>query len=363
MKKLTVNLKKRTDDSYEIFFGTDVLRKLIVDLKSNGWGKKYAIITDSKVKKLYGDKLLKQLKKAEIDCALFSFPQGEKNKNLAQAEKLLHKFSSENFHRDDAVIALGGGVVGDLASFVASIYMRGIPYIQIPTTLLSMVDSSVGGKTGVDTKWGKNLVGSFHQPKAVYINPNYLKTLPPKQVRNGIAETIKYGVIGAPSLITILRKKKELIEKFDSRVLEKIIMKCVKIKSRIVSSDEKERGLRKILNYGHTIGHAIEKLSKFTIEHGQGVSLGMSIVNTIAVDKKVFAKKNSELIKNLLKLYELPTKFLKPIDSLKIIEALKHDKKVEKGKIVFVVPQKIGKVVLSDKITNRDIIKACKKHL
>lgn len=362
MKKITIPLNKSVKRSYDIVIGDTFLKRLIVDLKSNKWGKKYAIITDSKVKKLYGEKLQKDLKKVGIETVLISFPQGEKNKHFWTADKILDKLFKEEFHRDDAIIALGGGVPGDIAGFVASIYMRGIPYIQIPTTLLSMVDSSVGGKTGIDTEWGKNLIGTFYQPKKVYISPRFLETLPKKQLRNGLAEVIKYGVIATPSILKTLEKNKTKIYANDSKIISKLIASCIKIKSSLVVADEREKGVRKYLNYGHTIGHAIEKLSKFSIQHGEGVAIGMSIVNTIAVSKKWMSKKDSEYIKSLLKLYALPTKLDQAINNVKLINALKLDKKVSNGKKQFIIATKLGRIKISESITNRDITQACKKH-
>lgn len=350
------------NESYDVVIGDTFMKRLIVDLKSNKWGNKYAIITDSKVKKLYGEKLQSVLKKAGIESIIISFPRGEKNKNFYTVEKILDQLFKEEFHRDDAIIALGGGVPGDIAGFVASIYMRGIPYIQIPTTLLSMVDSSVGGKTGIDSEWGKNLIGTFYQPKKVYINPKFLETLPRKQLRNGLAEVIKYGVIASPSLLKILNKNKDKIFAFDQKVLSKLITSCIRIKSNLVIADEKEESVRKFLNYGHTIGHAIEKLSKFSIQHGESVSIGMSIINTVSVSKKWMKKKDSGFIKSLLKLYGLPTRLSQAINNVKLVNALKLDKKVSNGEKQFIVATKLGKVRISTLITNRDIIKACKKH-
>ena len=328
MKKITIPLNRSAKKSYDILIGNTFMKRLVIDLKSNNWGNKYAIITDSKVKKLYGEKLQKDLKKVGIESVLISFPHGEKNKHFWTADKILDRLFKEDFHRDDAIIALGGGVPGDIAGFVASIYMRGIPYIQIPTTLLAMVDSSVGGKTGVDSEWGKNLIGTFYQPKKVYINPRFLKTLPKKQMRNGLAEVIKYGVIANPSILKILERKKDAIFACDQKVLSKIISSCIKIKSNLVVADEKENGVRKYLNYGHTIGHAIEKLSKFSIQHGEGIAIGMSIINTISVSKKWMSKKDAQTIKNLLKLYGLPTKLARAINNVKLINTLKMDKKI-----------------------------------
>lgn len=362
MKKLNIPLKRKPSESYDIVIGNAFMKRLIVDLKTNKWGNKYAIITDSKVKKLYGEKLQKELQKAGIETVLISFPHGEKNKNFYTVEKILDQLFKAQFYRDDAIIALGGGVPGDISGFIASIYMRGIPYIQIPTTLLAMVDSSVGGKTGIDSEWGKNLIGTFHQPKKIYINTKYLETLSKKQMQNGLAEIIKYGVIAKPSILKVLEKEKYKILSFDLKILTKIIASCIKIKSQLVSSDEKENGVRKLLNYGHTIGHAVEKLSKYSIQHGEGIAIGMSIMNTIAVSKKWMTKKDSNYIKNLLKLYKLPTKFSQSSNIVKLISALKLDKKISNGKQQFIVATKLGKVKISTSITNRDITKACKKH-
>jgi len=361
MKNILVHLKKRIDDSYEICFKTDYLKRLIIDLKKQKWGKKYALICDSKVRKLYGDDLARKLKKAGLEVEVFSFMQGERNKTLRTAERLLSALSKSGFYRDDAVIALGGGVTGDLAAFVASIYMRGIPYIQIPTTVLSMVDSSVGGKTGVDTSFGKNLVGTFYQPKKVYINTDFLKTLPKRQVLNGIAEVIKYGVIADKKILKLLKKNSKNILDLKRRSLENLISLCIKVKARIVELDEKEDEIRKILNYGHTFGHAIEKISRFSVQHGEAVAIGMSMINTIAVNNKWLKKKHSDRIKEVIKLYGLPHKYPK-MNTQKLIAAMKLDKKTKNGKILYIVPYRLGKVLLTEKISKRDIIKACKKH-
>lgn len=361
MKNIYVHLRKKLDDSYDICFKTDYLKRLIIDLKKQKWGVKYALICDSKVRKLYGDELAKKLKTAGVEVEVFSFMHGEKNKTLRTAERLLSSLSKSGFYRDDAVIALGGGVTGDLAAFVASVYMRGIPYIQIPTTVLSMVDSSVGGKTGVDTNFGKNLVGTFFQPKKVYINTDFLKTLPKRQILNGIAEAIKYGVIADKKILKLLSRKHKEIMNLKPRTIENLILRCIKVKARIVEIDEKEDDFRKILNYGHTFGHAIEKISNFTVQHGEAVAIGMSMINTIGVNLKWLKKKHADLIKKIIKLYELPYKYPK-LNAKKLMEAMKLDKKVKEGKILYIVPYRIGKVLLTEKISKRDIIKACKKH-
>lgn len=362
MSKIQVSLKKRIDQSYEISLQTDYLKRLIVDLKKNPLGNKYALICDSKVRKLYGEELVEKLNKAGIKTEIFSFQNGEKNKNMKTVERLIGSMSKSEFFRDDAVISLGGGVTGDIAGFVSAIYMRGISYIQIPTTLLAMVDSSVGGKTGVDTSYGKNLVGTFTQPHKVYINVDFLKTLDKKQMLNGIAEAIKYGVIADKRILNHLKTNKDKILNLNQKVLEKLITMCIKIKARIVEIDEKESEVRKILNYGHTFGHALEKISQYKIQHGEAVAIGMCLINTIGVNKKWLKAKKAEKISKIIKMYGLPTKSEKLKPANRLIAATKLDKKIKDGKILYIVPYRIGRVLLTDKITNRDIIKACKKH-
>jgi len=334
--------------------------------KKSNFGCKYAIITDSNVKKLYGEKLKKQLRNARIDAEIFSFPNGERNKTIKTAELIIEQLLKKNFHRDDCVIALGGGVVGDIAGFVASIYMRGMGLIQIPTTLLAMVDSSIGGKTGVDNFYGKNLIGTFYQPKNIYIDIDFLKILPEKEIKNGIAEIIKYGVIKSPKILKLLikyakynHKKSDNDSKKSNKILLKIIKSCIKIKKSIITKDEKENHIRKILNYGHTFGHIIEKLSEYKISHGEGISTGMVLINKIAVNKKFLSKKHAEKILNVIKLFKLTYILPENINANEIVNLLQYDKKISCGKNVYILPNRIGKVVQTTKITKNDILKAC----
>lgn len=313
--------------------------KLIKKLKL---GKNFAIITDSKVKKLYGGKLLWNLRKAGFTAELFSFPEGEKSKNLHSVEFLAEQMVEKSFDRSSVVIALGGGVVGDIAGLIASTFMRGVPIIQIPTTLLAMIDSSIGGKTGVNLKNGKNLFGTFHQPIAVFIDPHLLKTLARKHLKNGLAEAIKYGVIKSPKLFSFIEKNLEKFLKLDYKALEKLIKDCVKIKTEIVKKDPIEKGLRMILNYGHTFGHAIERLSNYTLLHGFAISLGMVLANQKAVKLRLLSPANSARIKNLLKKADLPVYTMhKPT-----LKDVIHDKKTANNTINFVLPKRIGEVVI-----------------
>ncbi len=342
MKIIPITLKKKLDDSHKIYIGNDLEKEICGFLSKTKVGNKYAIISDSKVARLYAPTLKRELTKAGITSEIFFFKEGEQEKKLENLEKLANEMLAKNFDRKDAIIALGGGVVGDLGGFLASIYMRGIPFIQIPTTLLAMVDASVGGKTGVDLKMGKNLLGTFNQPKAVFIDTNYLKTLPQKQIRNGLAEIIKYGVIKDAKLFELIEKNLNKILKLDEELLNKIIIQSVEIKAEVVMADEKEAGERMILNYGHTYGHAIEKMSNYTLLHGYAISIGMVIANKMAVEKKLLSPKDAERIKTLIHKAGLPITIMKKPQ----MKDLMNDKKKIGGHINFILPTKIGKVII-----------------
>lgn len=342
MTTIQVKLAEKTDHSYKIFIQKGIADKIPAELKKQKYGNKYAIITDTKVQKLYGNALRRYLGKHGIKSEVFSFPEGEKSKTLNTIEKLANEMVAKGFDRKDAVISLGGGVVGDTAGLLSSVYMRGIPYVQIPTTLLAMADSSVGGKTGIDLKSGKNLIGTFTQPKAVFIDTKYLQTLPPKQIRNGLAEVIKYGVIKDEKLFKFIEQNLSRITKLDDSVMNKIIARSVEIKAEIVERDEKESGERMILNYGHTYGHALEKISDYKLLHGYAISIGMVIANKIAVNKGYLKQADADRIKKLLRLAELPITTVKKPGNKDILS----DKKRMGDSISLILPTKIGKVII-----------------
>lgn len=342
MKTIQAHHKKIIDDSYKIFIEKGEAQKLHKRLKQLKLGQKYAIITDSKTEKIHGISISKFLNKNGIKNEIFSFEAGEKSKTLNTIEELSEAMVEKGFNRKDAIIALGGGVVGDIAGFLASIYLRGIPFVQIPTTLLAMVDSAIGGKTGVDLKAGKNLIGTITQPKAVFIDINFLKTLPENQIRSGLGEIIKYGVIKDEKFFTYLEKNLAKIFAHDEKVLNYIIQKSIAIKVEVVENDEKESKNRMILNYGHTYGHALEKLSNYTLLHGYAISIGMVIANEIAVEKKILNQKDADRIKALFIKAGLPTfSMYKPTT-----QDLLKDKKAEGKSINFVLPTKIGNAII-----------------
>ncbi len=342
MSEIKAKLVKKIDNSYRIFIEKQAIKQLPKFLKENKLGKKYAIITDSKTRLLIGKNLSAHFKKNGIENDLISFESGEKSKSLTTLEYLSNEMIKKGYTRKDAIICLGGGVVGDIGGFLASIYMRGIPYIQIPTTLLAMVDSAIGGKTGVDLTCGKNLIGTTTQPKAVFIDTDYLKTLPENQIRNGLSEIIKYGVIKDPKLFKFIEQNLEKIFKLEEKSINYIIETSVKIKTSIIQKDEMENGLRMILNYGHTYGHALEKLSNYTLLHGYAISIGMVIANEIAVKKHLLKKTEAERIKKLLIKAKLPvTTMRKPT-----LKDIASDKKREGNFINLILPTLIGNAII-----------------
>lgn len=344
MEKVLVKLKKTEDKSYEILIGVNILKTIPTELKKIGLAHSYAIISDSNVASIYGKKLLDQCIKSGLRTHLIYFPAGEINKNRGTKVILENQMLRLGLARDSAIIALGGGVVGDVAGFVAATYNRGIPYVQIPTTLVACVDSSIGGKTGIDTPHGKNLIGAFHQPYSVYIDVDTLSTLEKKELREGIAEVIKYGVITDEKLFRLIENQIDQIFSYNPEFLISIVKRCCEIKGSIVERDERESNLRKILNFGHTVGHAIEKLYNYKMTHGEAISIGMVIEGRIALGLGVLERSDLERLVTLLRKAGLPTRLPKTPDLKVMIDTMKLDKKARDGRIEMVLPSKIGEM-------------------
>ena len=333
MNKVRVNALK----PYDIYIGDGLLDDVGSLISGLVEGEIAAIITDDNVASLYPERLLKSLRKKSFETAVFTIKNGEASKNPYSFINIAHFLAENKLTKADTVIAFGGGVVGDLAGFAASVYLRGIPYIQIPTTLLAAVDSSVGGKTGIDLEAGKNLVGSFYQPLAVVCDLSILEALPPKIIIDGCSEIIKYGAILSEELFNKLK----LFPKID---FEDIITSCVKIKADIVAHDEFEAGRRKLLNFGHTVGHAIEHLSNYSISHGTAVAIGMAIEMGAGYEMGVCDLDSYNELINLLHRFGLPytTKF----NAQELANAALSDKKRRADTITLVFPQKIGSPVM-----------------
>ena len=337
MIELSVNIKSESK-SYPIIIKNEEISELSGRLVSFLQDRKYIAVISEKVEKLYGT----QLNIPEENK--FILKDGEKEKNFKNYKKITDCALKMKLTRRDAIIAIGGGVVGDLAGFVASTYMRGIDFIQVPTTLLACVDSSVGGKVAIDTDFGKNLVGAFYQPKAVFINPKFLKSLDDRQFKTGMAEVVKYSFIEKSckceeelNLTNFLSEKYEKILIRDEKTLLKLIEICVKLKISVVEKDEKESGLRRILNFGHTYGHAIEKITKYKkFTHGEAIVEGMKFAFNLAVKKNLIDKNYKFLADDVMKKFNF---VVLPQFSLdKMIELMCADKKATSQNIVFILP-------------------------
>jgi 3-dehydroquinate synthase len=348
MENIRVNLKKTEDKSYNIIIADGVLDQIPSRIKEAGLGHKFAIITDSNVETLYAGDLSEGFKKNNLENKIISFPAGEQNKNREIKAWIEDQMLENKFGRDSAVIALGGGVVGDIAGYVAASYTRGLPYVQIPTTLVACVDSSIGGKTAVDTPHGKNLIGAFHQPWAVFIDVNTLLTLSEKEIREGLAEVIKYGVISDSALFSFLEGNMDLIFSYNKGALTHIIKRGCEIKAEVVEKDERESNLRKILNFGHTIGHAVENLSDYKISHGEAISIGMVAEGKLAVEMDLWKESDLNKLINLIKKAGLPTDIPDYMKAEQIIDAMKLDKKSRSGNIEMVLPNRIGDMTQVD---------------
>jgi len=322
-----------------ILFGDKLLERLPIESFSDA--SSLAIVTDDIVARLYGRKLLSQFSSAR-KAHLIVMKHGERNKNLETVSKIAKKMSLLSLDRKSSILALGGGVVGDLAGFVASIYKRGISYFQLPTTLLAQVDSSIGGKCGVDTDWGKNQIGSFHQPLGVFVDTSVLDTLPEKEVVNGVGEIIKSSIIADREMFHEIESR--LGDFYSIRELRHLVRRTAEIKCKVIEKDEREANIRKILNYGHTVGHAIESSSDYKLSHGKSVILGMICEGWIAKNLGIFEEGDYLRQKDLLETIRRHYKIRVPPDKKKILSFAALDKKNVAGQIKMSFPEKIGKM-------------------
>jgi 3-dehydroquinate synthase len=353
MEKIRVEFGER---SYDIITGSNILEGIGDALKPFGLSPKVAIITNPTVFSLYGKRVSDSVKKAGFDLLVVTIPDGEQYKNLDTLKNIYDELLKFKLDRKSALIALGGGVVGDITGFAASTYMRGIPCIQVPTTLLSQVDSSVGGKTGVDHEFGKNMIGTFWQPGLVWIDVETLITLPKRELLAGLAEVIKYGIIYDERLFEFLEVNKEKILNLDTDALTYIIRRSCEIKADVVSKDEREAGLRSILNYGHTIGHAIETVTGYTrFLHGEAVAIGMYLEARLSQTLNLIDKDQVFRIKAVIDSYGLPSEMEADIAINGILSSMQLDKKAVAGKLKFILPEKIGRVKIYKEATEKSI--------
>jgi len=357
MRTIKVNIK---ENPYSIHIESGLIKKIPLILSEQNQGQKWIIITQTNLQKLYGQALFDSLYGLGFNVNMLTIPLGENAKTISQIENLYNELIKLRCDRSSILIALGGGVVGDIVGFLAATYMRGILYIQVPTTLLSMVDSSIGGKTGVNLPQGKNLIGSIYQPQTVAIDPNLLTTLPRREIISGFAEMLKYGLISSVDLFNTLSNNDFINETSDNSKLETVIEKSCKIKVEIVAKDVRENGLRRILNFGHTIGHALETYFGYNrLRHGEAVAYGMLCSSWISLKKELLSLKEWRLIEEAIARFPLPK--LSEIDPKQIIDTIKHDKKNTFGKLNFVLLDDIGNAVITDQVTDSDLIQSIKK--
>ncbi len=345
-ERVNVGLGER---SYEIAIGHGLLAKLGLRIREFR-PSKVIIVSNETVFPLYEDTVLASMKENGISPEVFLMPDGEEYKALEWAGNIYAKLLESRFDRGSLIIALGGGVVGDIAGFVAATYMRGIRCIQVPTTLLSQVDSSVGGKTGVNHPLGKNMIGAFYQPSLVMIDVDTLKTLPEREFLSGMSEVIKYGVISDADFFDFLKENRDDILAMGDSIIH-IVKRSCEIKAYVVSQDEREAGLRAILNFGHTIGHAVETVTKYKqYLHGEAIAIGMRYAADLAVKMGMFDKGAATEVKALIESYKLPANLPEGINLSDVISAMKVDKKVQDGRMRFILPEMMGMVSIVDDV-------------
>ena len=342
---------------YDIVIENDFSKLAESFNKLNVSGRKLAVITDSNVGPLYSEMVEKELKKTGNDVFVYEFKAGEENKNLDTVCDVYEFLIKNRFDRKDMLVALGGGVVGDLTGFGAATYLRGIDFIQVPTTLLAQVDSSVGGKTGVDFLQYKNMVGAFHQPRLVYMNMSTLQSLPEREFTCGMGEILKTGLICDGDFFRFVCQNQKTISELDLGMLSKMIRRCCEIKAGVVERDPKEQGERALLNLGHTVGHAVEKLKDFQLLHGQCVGIGLIAAACLSMNRGLLTEHEYEEIRNGCSSYKLPLS----VDLLKaedILAATKKDKKMEAGHIKFILMDGIGKSFIDKTVTDDELLQA-----
>ncbi len=347
MRTVKVNLENR---SYQVVVGAGILGQAGSWLKEVGAVDRLVIITNPVVQGLYGDGLRESLSADGFRVDVLTVADGEEQKSLDVAGRLYNELTAVYAERATPVLALGGGVIGDLAGFVAATYLRGVPLVQIPTTLLAQVDSSIGGKVAVNHGQLKNKIGAFYQPRLVLSDTAILRTLPVGEFANGMAEVIKSAVIRDGGFFAFIETNIDKIRELDDTTMEEVVFRSAEIKARVVEQDETDLGLRNILNFGHTVGHAIETVSDFGVEHGQAVAMGMVAAASIARRMDILEDGELARLRSVIEGAGLPVDMPR-LDTGKVIQAMKHDKKIVGGKVRFVLPRAIGDVFVTDEVS------------
>lgn len=349
MASITVQLPQT---SYEIAIAPGNLDQLGPKIQPLNLGQKVLLVSNPEIFAHYGERAIASLQEAGFDISHCILPAGEEYKTPQTLHNIYDAALANRLERSSTMVALGGGVVGDMTGFAAATWLRGLNVVQVPTSLLAMVDAAIGGKTGVNHPQGKNLIGAFHQPRLVLIDPDVLKTLPVREFRGGMAEVIKYGVIWDAELFAQMENSQGLdeINNLTPGLLEEILIRSCQSKADVVAKDEKESGLRAILNYGHTVGHAVESLTGYTVvTHGEAVGIGMVAASRLAVELGMWDEESDRRQLALIEKASLPTKLPSGLDIEKILVSLQTDKKVKAGKVRFVLPTGVGVVTVTDK--------------
>jgi 3-dehydroquinate synthase len=347
MKNVKIDL---ASGEYDVQVGEGLLEQVGSTLQALGFRQKAVIITNPWLRGLYGSRLKANLEEVGLETVLLEVPDGEEEKSLVRAGLLYDRLAEVQAERLSPILALGGGVIGDLGGFVAATYMRGLPLIQLPTTLLAMVDSSIGGKVAVNHGRLKNNIGAFYQPRRVMADVAVLRSLPVFEYENGLAECIKYGVIMDAGLFDLMERRLGEIKSGSVEVVEEVIFRCASIKAAVVEKDERDLGLRNILNFGHTAGHGLESVSDFKLSHGRAVALGMMTACKIAEKMGVFPHQGSARVQALISAAGLPVTLPSGITPEQVIAAMQHDKKKAENRLRFVLPRKIGEVFVQPEV-------------
>ena len=349
------------ENSYNIFIARDLEKKLVEFCNKAHFSHRGIIITDTNVGPLYGDRLKKIVNDSGINVEAFQIPAGEGSKKLVFFEKIITRCIEMGLDRRSPMFALGGGVVGDIAGFAAASYMRGVPFIQVPTSLLAQVDSSVGGKVAVNHPLGKNLIGAFYQPQAVFMNLDWLKTLPEREIYTGLGEIIKYGIIYDKNFFSYLEDNSESILSLNNEAVEYITSRSCEIKAAVVGNDEREAGLRAILNFGHTMGHSVEKNTGYArYNHGEAVAIGMICAAYISMELGLIGENVFTRVESLIKKFHLPIK-AEGCDVESLYSAIFHDKKTVDGRVKWILLDgDIGQVTIKDNVPEEVVRKAMK---
>ncbi len=335
--------------AYTIHVGRDLAGGLARDLRAAPVGERYVLITDEFLRPLHAEPLAATLRAAGVRVDTISFPAGEANKNRDTLARIIDRMVELELGRDGAVLALGGGVVGDLAGFAAATYQRGIPVLQLPTTILAMVDASIGGKTGHDVPGGKNLVGAFHQPTAIYADLNLLDTLPVVQRSTGYAEVVKHAFIADAELLAFLEAHIAELLDLEPTATQRAILDSIRIKVDVVSADAREEGRRVLLNFGHTVAHAVESVSGYRISHGEAVAMGMVSEAALAVQRGLLDGEPLRRLQRLLEGFGLPTSIPGDLSATALWNACRRDKKVRAGRVHCVLPRRAGEMARPDR--------------